>query len=465
MYYSQAQERTAGASNGAPDEDRPFVMIDGFNVGLAKGTGVATYTRNLSNCLRKSGYDVGILYGGAFSAKHSQLLKEVLFFDSPSPELTPLKHTVQALKAISLPGRHSAFEVPITGAVIPDPAVSRLPDYDSIWNAPHIFARASQRFRLLGMTSTVRPQRMPDLCHWTYPLPLHVNGIPNIYTLHDLVPLRLPHTTLDQKTRYLKLVRWICRTADHIVTVSENSKRDIVQLLGVEPSRVTNTYQAVSIPDVYRNKSEDVVRREVEGTFGLDFKEYFVFFGSIEPKKNIGRLIESYLASGVQTPLVIVGAQAWKSEQELSLLPVSDLRSKLRPDDKKPGPKILKIEYVPYGMLVNLIRGARGTLFPSLYEGFGLPVLESMLLGTPVLTSATSSVPEVAGDAALLIDPYDVRDIADGIRALDCDPQLREELAFRGRQRAAMFDEAAYRNRLSRVYERVLERKVRTEAA
>lgn len=464
MYHSQAQR--ADSAHVAHAERRPFVMIDGFNIGLAKGTGVATYARNLSNSLRRMSYEVGVLYGGAFSAKHSQLLKEVLFFDSPSPEaVTTLKHAMQALKAVSLPGRHSAFEVPITGAVVPDPVVSRLPDYDSIWNAPNIFVRALLRFRLLGATSSVRPDRMPDLCHWTYPLPLRVNGVPNIYTLHDLVPLRLPHTTLDQKTRYLKLVRWICRTADHIVTVSENSKRDIVELLGVDSSRVTNTYQAVTIPEVHRSKPEDVVRREVEGTFGFHFREYFVFFGSIEPKKNIGRLIESYLASGVQTPLVIVGAQAWKSEQELSLLPVSDLRSRLRPDETQRGPKILKLEYVPYGMLINLIRGAKATLFPSLYEGFGLPVLESMLLGTPVLTSRTSSVPEVAGDAAMLIDPYDVRDLAEGIRALDTDAELRRELAARGRERAAMFDEAAYRSRLTRVYEQVQERRASIRAA
>ncbi|HMB72112.1 MAG TPA: glycosyltransferase family 1 protein [Gammaproteobacteria bacterium] len=465
MSYSHAHAQPSAAARVGHAHDRPFVMIDGFNIGLAKGTGVATYARNLSNCLRSLDYDVGILYGGSFSAKHSQLLKEVLFFDAPSAELTPLKLALQALKAVSLPGRHNAFEVPITGAVVPDPVVSRLPDYDSIWNAPNIFVRASQRFRLLGVTSTVRPERMPNLCHWTYPLPVRVNGVPNIYTLHDLVPLRLPHTTLDQKTRYLKLVRWICRTADHIVTVSENSKRDIVELLGVDPARVTNTYQAVSIPDTHMSKPEDVVRREVEGTFGLDFKEYFVFFGSIEPKKNIGRLIESYLASGVQTPLVIVGAQAWKSEQELSLLPVSDLRAKLRPDERQRGPKILKIEYVPYGMLINLIRGAKATLFPSLYEGFGLPVLESMLLGTPVLTSRTSSVPEVAGNAALLVDPYDVRDLAEGIRALDTDPELRAELAARGRQRAGLFDEAAYSSRLAPVYESLLERKLSTRAA
>jgi glycosyltransferase involved in cell wall biosynthesis len=91
-----------------------------------------------------------------------------------------------------------------------------------------------------------------------------------------------------------------------------------------------------------------------------------------------------------------------------------------------------------------------------LYEGFGLPILESMLLGTPVLTSNTSSIPEVAGDAALLVNPYDAREIAEGVRALDGNEELRTDLSARGRQRAALFSEAAYRARLAALYERLL---------
>jgi glycosyltransferase involved in cell wall biosynthesis len=452
---------TSSASDAAP-LNRPFVMVDGFNAGLEKGTGVATYTRNLSYSLRDLGCEVGVLYGGPFSAGHPALLKEVLFFDFPTPSMSFWRWAWRGVKAVGLPGRSTAFEVPATGAVVHEGFASRLPHHDSIWNARDLFSKASGRFNVLGATSSVKMPRSPDLCHWTYPLPLRVAGTPNIYTLHDLVPLRLPYTTLDQKARYLKLVKWICRTAAHIVTVSENSKRDIVNLLGVDPARVTNTYQAVTIPDAQRRKSEDVVRREIEGMFGLGYKEYFLFFGSIEPKKNIGRLIEGYLGSGVPTPLVIVGAQAWKSEQELSLLPADDIRARLSFGEAKAA-KIVKLDYAPYGVLINLVRGAKGVLFPSLYEGFGLPILESMLLGTPVLTSNTSSVPEVAGDAALMVDPYDVQAIAEGVRALDADPALCATLVERGARRAALFDEPAYQQRLARVYERVLARGVAAE--
>jgi glycosyltransferase involved in cell wall biosynthesis len=435
---------------------RPFVMIDGFNLGLEKGTGVATYARNLSFALRDLACDVGVLYGGRFTAAQDPLLQEVLFFDSESP-MGRWSEVQRRLGKVLTPPSSTAFEVPVTGTVVADPFLSRLPHYDSIWNVPDIYQKASVQFELLRLINQVRLSRDVDIFHWTYPLPLRIKGAPNIYTIHDLVPLRLPYTTLDKKAKYLRLVKWICSKADHIVTVSESSKRDIVDLLGVAPEKITNTYEAVSIPAQFRDKPEDIVRREVEGTFGLTYKDYFLFFGSIEPKKNIGRMIQGYLTSGVTAPLVIVGAQSWKSEQELQLLDAQEMRKELRPGQRRrKGGTIVKLEYAPFALLVSLIRGAKAVLFPSLYEGFGLPVLESMTLGTPVLTSRTSSIPEIAGDAALMIDPYDPRAIAEGIQALATNDALCAELSRKGLEQAERFSERAYVERLHGVYDSVL---------
>jgi glycosyltransferase involved in cell wall biosynthesis len=289
--------------------------------------------------------------------------------------------------------------------------------------------------------------------HWTYPMPLRIEGIPNLYTLHDLVPLRLPYTTLDNKRQYLKMVRKIAQTADHIVTVSESAKADIMTILGVPENRITNTYQAVNIPAKYRDKPTDIVELELRGTFGLDYKNYYLFWGSIEPKKNVGRIIEAYLASGVKAPLVIVGAQAWKSEDELKLLDDDHLRTMIRIDNEtRVKRKIIQLSYAPFPLLVSLIRGAKCTIFPSLYEGFGLPVLESMLLGTPVISSSTASIPEVAGDAAVLVDPYDAQKIAQAIRDLDNDEGLRSSLVSAGLIQAKKFSEIEYACRLKKLY-------------
>ena len=124
--------------------------------------------------------------------------------------------------------------------------------------------------------------------------------------------------------------------------------------------------------------------------------------------------------------------------------------------DKKVRKKRIKLyDYLPFSMLVSLIRGARATVFPSLYEGFGLPVLESMLLGTPVITSTAASLPEVAGDAAILVDPYDVAALAREIRRLGSDDDLAAELSARGPLQAAKFSPEVCQARLVDLYARL----------
>jgi len=118
--------------------------------------------------------------------------------------------------------------------------------------------------------------------------------------------------------------------------------------------------------------------------------------------------------------------------------------------------KVIRLEYLPFSLLISVIRGAKATFFPSLYEGFGLPVLESMALGTAVLTSNTSSLPEVAGDAACLIDPYDTQAMAEAMRALDTNDAWRLSLEDKGREQAKLFSEETYAKRLQALYESVM---------
>jgi glycosyltransferase involved in cell wall biosynthesis len=427
------------------------VLIDGYNLGLEKGTGVATYARNLSYEVGRLGHRTSILYGQQGLSSREPLLREIGFFDSG---ITKRQSRLQDLAALVSPLPSRGMAVPVTGRVVTRQFAARLPHYDTLYNAADVFRRAHGRFQAWGSTTAVQLPQRPDLAHWTYPLPLRVPGAVNLFTVHDLVPLRLPYTTLDNKRRYLALLRTIARTADHLVTVSECSRRDIIEITGIAPERVTNTYQAVDIPAGYRATAEEQVAREVEGAIGAGYKDYFLFWGSIEPKKNIGRIVEAYMASGLTTPLVIVGAQAWRAEGELRLLDAL-ARGKPVKGDVRRG-RVIQLPYAPFGLLVSLIRGAKAALFPSLYEGFGLPVLEAMLLGTPVLCSNTSSLPEVAGDAAIAVDPYDTAAIAAGLRALDADAGLRADLTRRGLAQAAHFSPERYRARLAALYERFL---------
>lgn len=422
------------------------ILIDGYNMGMEKGTGVATYGRNLSYAAKSLGYQVDVLYGKKSTRSKNPLLSEIAFFDASKQSPNRLLEFVKMLQGgLSAPIGCHVDTVPISGSVVYDSLRSRMPEFDQILNSPDVYLRSHRAFRWLGQFAQVDFPGT-DIAHWTYPLPIRVCGAANIYTLHDLVPLRLPHTTLDNKRRYLKLCKRIADTADHIVTVSETSRSDIINLLNVNPEKVTNTFQSVSFPKKLIDKTQDVVRDELAGTFNLPYKGYFLFYGAIEPKKNIGRLIEAYLGSAVKTPLVIVGAPGWHSDEELKLL------TAIKSIRLQSSNLIIYLEYLPLSMLVSLIRGAKATIFPSLYEGFGLPVLESMLLGTAVITSNTSSLPEVAGDSACLVNPYDTPELAGTIRELDTNVTLRVELENKGIKRATFFSQEGYARKLDTLY-------------
>jgi glycosyltransferase involved in cell wall biosynthesis len=297
----------------------------------------------------------------------------------------------------------------------------------------------------------------PALFHATHPLPVHVAGCPNIVTIHDLVPLRLPHMTLDNKRYVFRLLRHLVKSADHILTVSEYSRRDIISVFGVPESRITNTYQAVNLPSRALSRSDDEVADEITNLFELDPGEYYLFIGALEPKKNVSRLIDAYAASGSRRPLIVAGGTGWQNEGDLER--INDMRFsnyRVRENTISKVKQVRRIPYLPPAQLITLMRGARALLFPSLFEGFGLPVLEAMTLGTPVLTSNTTSLPEIAGDAALVVDPYDIAEMAAAIRRLDNDMDLLEDLSSRGRKQAELYSMTNYVSRLGQAYRGIL---------
>jgi len=424
------------------------VCIDAMNIGLAKGSGIATYGRNLIDGLNGAGFESQILYGPGHNYSRRPILNEIALVD---PVAAKGKKWRDRRELILTPLGATARPVPISDNVVWPVRGGGRPKVQDFWSAPRLFGRADQWWGLTKGFTPVSFQgsgdtRAPDIMHWTTVMPLRARGVANLYTIHDLIPLKLPHTTLDNKRRFMRISRDIARQADHIAVVSEATRRDVITLLGVPEDRVTNTWQAVSVPPKYLARTDEEVARELEGVFRLPWKGYFLWFGAIEPKKNLARVVEAYLAANVDQPLVIVGGRAWLEEDELQLMHQARTDKKIR---KK---KLKFFQYLPFSVLVSLIRGARGTLFPSLYEGFGLPVLESMVLGTPVMTSNVSSLPEVAGDAALMVDPYDVHAMTRHILALASDDDLCAELSARGRVQAAKFSPEAYQERLRTLY-------------
>ncbi|MGC1301281.1 MAG: glycosyltransferase family 1 protein, partial [Caulobacteraceae bacterium] len=409
------------------------VGLDGFNLAMARGTGVATYALTLSHALRGLGRSIDVIYGLDVPRRSPAALRETLFFAAlgegrsggEGPDKVTFKGAVR--RTFLSPWPRDLIEAPISGRVIADALADRLPAYDRVFSLPSLFYLAARHFRRYGRFMTVRAPDPPAIMHWTYPLPLRLAGARNLYTLHDLVPLRLPFTSLEDRRYYDRLIRTCLATADHICTVSEASRRDILDLFGADPRRITNTYQSVTPPAEVAALDEDAVAGRLRSLFDLTAGGYFLFFGAIEPKKNLGRLIEAYLVAELDTPLVIVGPRAWKSDQELGLLEGSH-------GVRLPGAdRIRRIDYLPRAHLMTLVRGAKAVLFPSLYEGFGLPLVEAMSLGVPVMASIAGSLPEIAGEAALLVDPYDIGAMGRALQRLDRDPVLRAALSAAGR--------------------------------
>ena len=431
------------------------VGIDGYNLALPNGTGVATYGHVLSDVLRGAGHKVTGLFG--VDAGADAAMREVLFYDRlgqvpPTPQLRRRRSRRIRLTALNPFLARTAIEVPQTGRVETANLAERLPIFDRLTTVPNLFEIAHRHFALHGRFLPVRMQAPPAIMHWTYPLPIRLEGAANIYTLHDLVPLRMPYTTLDAKRAYRDLVAACAAQAVHLCTVSESSRTDIIVEFGVEPTRITNCYQASPLPVPVDDPRDDAAM--IENIFGLPHRGYFLHFGAIEPKKNIGRLLEAYLGTGASAPLVLTGGRGWQAQDELRLLVPDDEADTVH--GRRIAERVRRLEHLSRPLLARLIRGARAVLFPSIWEGFGLPVLEAMQLGTPVLTSDRGALAEIAGEAALLVDPYDVAAIAAGIRALDTDAALRDRLASAGLLAAARFSGEAYTGRLEAMYAQML---------
>jgi glycosyltransferase involved in cell wall biosynthesis len=425
------------------------IAFDAYNLEMPRGTGIATYARTLAASAKALGARTSLLYSHPLSRKPDEA--EVSFFDSFKEEPRGRRWAAasRGLPYLATPFGLAASRVPMTDIVLKRQLSRHMVDCDETLACQDAFRRAQAMFFALGRKAEATLPSHVDIFHWTYPLPIKTRGAANIYTVHDLVPLRLPYTTLDIKRTHLALLRDLARTADHIVTVSENSKRDLIRFLNIDEARITNAYQTAHISSELRARAPDDIANEIANGFDLTFGEYFLFYGSLEPKKNLGRTVEAYLASGVKTPLAVVSAKSWLGENETRLL------DQLVADEAhlpRASRRIRRYEYLPARLLTTLIQGARAVLFPSLYEGFGLPVLEAMTLGAPVVASREASVPEVAGDACLLVDPYDVDDIARAIRKVDADDALRAELRARGLKRAEIFSPQAYQAKLADLY-------------
>jgi glycosyltransferase involved in cell wall biosynthesis len=282
-----------------------------------------------------------------------------------------------------------------------------------------------------------------ELFHATEHLLPPLGGLPTVLTVHDMIFKLFPQHQKLLNYRYLNATMpMYCRRADAIITVSEASKRDITTLYGIEAERITVIYEAAG-PE-FRPAPARVLD-EVRDRYGLPGR-YAVHVGTIEPRKNLTRLVEALFelrTAGLNIPLVVVGSRGWLYDSFFRRLEELSMQE-----------AVLFPGYVPLDDLPAVYGAATLAVMPSIYEGFGLPVLEAMACGTPVLASSSSSLPEIGGGAARYFDPLDVGQIAAAIRDVWVDANLRAEMSHDGLKQAAQFSwEKAARETMA-VYER-----------
>ena len=288
-----------------------------------------------------------------------------------------------------------------------------------------------------------------DLFHAPHYVLPPLTPCPSVVTIHDCIHLRFPQYLPNRVAyAYARASLWIATHRSHrILTVSEASKRDILRYFRVPEKKIDVIYNAID--ERFGQPPDPEETERVRERYQLD-GPFILYAGNIKPHKNLERLIEAFHSlrrgGGFDTVrLLIIGDEISK----YATLRRAVHRHKLHKYVRFFG-------FVPDETLASLYRLASVFVFPSLYEGFGLPPLEAMASGTPVITSNVSSLPEVVGDAALLIDPYEPESIADAMRRVLTDAALRDQLRARGFQRAREFSWDRSVRRVREIYGEVL---------
>lgn len=279
----------------------------------------------------------------------------------------------------------------------------------------------------------------------SYQLPLRQARAAYVVTIHDLAPFRFPETNSVKYNLYWKfMTRSAIRRARRIIAISEFTRKEILDVFPSVGDRIEVVPEAAAVCFV-----PGCVADERLLSFGIT-RPYFVTAAKYEPRKNLERCIRAFMRGPARrhpgVRLVMAGAMGWKNRNLEQLLREREIRD-----------RIVLTGYLDQSSLVDVVRGAEALIVPSIYEGFGLPMLEGMACGTPVLCGRTASLPEVGADAALYFDPFDIESMAQVMVECLSDAGLRAMLRSRGLERAGLFSWARTAECTLDVYRRALE--------
>jgi glycosyltransferase involved in cell wall biosynthesis len=301
---------------------------------------------------------------------------------------------------------------------------------------------------LLGQKLSCAKQGIQiDLFHATdHHIPA-LKDVPVVATVMDLIPFLHPEWVSPQ---FRKLKNWLFKktimSADHLITISDYSKQDLIRHFGIPAERISVT--SLGVDTCYFQRVSEVEKQRVLNRLNLK-PGFFLFVGTLQPRKNLTALLDAHAqlpaAYRREHPIIVVGHNGWGVDHLLPRLQSLEAQEELR-----------WLDYLIQSDVIALLQTALALVFVSLYEGFGLPVVEAFAAGCPVIASNTTSIPEVAGDAALLVNPVDPVALTQAMKLMIENVNLAENYKHKGFERARQYSWAACAKATHAIYQNVL---------
>jgi glycosyltransferase involved in cell wall biosynthesis len=303
----------------------------------------------------------------------------------------------------------------------------------------------------IGLPYAIKKAKIDVLhvpAHWHSQIsPFFFNNAKKVLTVHDLIPLLFPETySKDTVLLWNSSLKLIKNRADIIIAVSQSTKNDCIKYLNVPEEKIKVILEAAD-PKYKPLNDKDEIKNELKANYGINYP-FILFVGRIEARKNVPTIIKALYKlkkKGMSHKLVIIGGKGWKYKEVIETIANLELQK-----------DVIFTDYVPDEDLVKFYNVADLLAYPSLYEGFGLPPLEAMACGTPVVTSNTSSLPEVVGSAGIMVNPNEPSDLVDAIYEVLTNDGLKDDLRKKGLDRAKLFSWRKAAHETWKVYEEIV---------
>lgn len=416
--------------------------------------GIYLFTKSLIHAVHENGFETGILTQSN-DANDEVLLTQIYHSLKGNHGVSRKKILLQYLKFLS--GNKNEKFIENQERILTEEEYRFLKEIDFFINMPMYYRMATlaqiMPKQLKLFSADFKSLGPNDVLFTTSPLNIKTQKHKLVQTVHDMIPMNVTIHADNPSIFYSRLKA--CANADKLLAVSEFTRQQFLELFPEAHDRIKVIYQPLPADDATVHLSSlPKVQEAVLNKYNLKPKQYMYYVGAIEARKNIHRLIQAYeLATkgDLDKPLVLSGSANKSYIDNMQLAKYFENNSN---DFKKTKSdnifNIIKTDYVSEVEKLCLIRNARAFLFPTLNEGFGIPVLEAQTLGTPVLTSNNSSLPEVVGDSALMIDdPFNIEEIATHIETLWSDDNLCNDLSARGLKNSLRFSKENFRENIA----------------